>query len=244
VFPEEDKHSISVDQIRAIGEVLALKAYAGGAKVVIIEPADAMTVQAANSLLKTLEEPAADTFLLLVSHRPERLPATVRSRCQQLAVAPPASGELAAWLGNPEPAELNDLALLAAGAPVAMAELAATDNWNIVKELDDDLLSVCQDKADPQTVAEAWIKRGLERVLVWLSGRIADAIRARAGARGTNPVTDTRTATLHNAWRNLTLAKLIDQHGRAERLLNQLGSGLNLELALRVVLIDFRTHRG
>lgn len=245
VFPEEDKHTISVEQIRGVGEVLALKAYAGAAKVVIVEPADAMTVQAANSLLKTLEEPPSDTFLLLVSHRPERLASTIRSRCQQVHVAAPTAAELAAWFGARPAAELGDLALLTGGAPVAMAELAGQEKWNIVNKLDDDLLSVSQDKADLQAVAASWIKTGPERVLPWLCARLANAIRARAGAGGsTTPVTDTRAATLHNAWRNLTLARLIDQHGRVERLLNQTGSGLNLELALQVLLIDFRTHRG
>lgn len=244
VFPEEDKHSISVDQIRAVGEVLALKAYAGAAKVVVVEPADAMTIAAANSLLKTLEEPPLGTYLLLVTHRPERLPATVRSRCQHIPVAAPEATALEAWLDGPAGEELQDLWLLAGGAPVTMAELASTDNWNIVKRLDSDLLSISQDKADPQAVAEGWIKTGAERVLVWLNGRIAGAVRARAMGDDTTPVTDARPTTLHNAWRNLTLAKLIDQHRRAETLQNQLGSGLNLELALRVLLIDFRTHRG
>src|SRR5690606_12400472 len=131
VFPEEDKHTISVEQIRAVGDEIALKAYAGAAKVVIVEPADAMTVAAANSLLKTLEEPPPGTFLLLVSHRPERLPSTIRSRCQQVHVAGPTADELAAWLGQRPAAELEALALLAGGAPVAMAELAGEDNWNI-----------------------------------------------------------------------------------------------------------------
>jgi len=242
VFPEEDKHTISIDQIRAVGEELGLKAYAGAAKVVIIEPADVMTTPAANSLLKMLEEPPSGTFLLLVTHRPDSLPSTIRSRCQQMPVAAPPSAELAAWLGSLPDVELEDLGLLAGGTPVSMAELAEVDNWNIVSKLDDELLAVSQDRADAQAVAAGWLKTEPERVLTWLCGRIAGAIRARAA--GTTPVTDKRAATLHNAWRNLTLATLIDQHGRVERLLGQLGSGLNYELALQALLIDFRTHRG
>src|SRR5690606_6908481 len=143
--------------------------------------------------------------------------------CQQVHVAGPTADELAAWLGQRPAAELEALALLAGGAPVAMAELAGEDNWNIVKQLDDDLLSISQDRAGPQAVAASWLKAQPGRVLTWLCGRIAGAVRARA-AGGTTPVTDTRAPTLHNAWRNLTLATLIDQHGRAERLLAPLGS--------------------
>jgi DNA polymerase-3 subunit delta' len=61
----------------------------GGAKLVIFEPADGMTTAAANALLKSLEEPSADTYLLLLADQPGRLPATIRSRCQRLDVARP-----------------------------------------------------------------------------------------------------------------------------------------------------------
>ena len=100
LFPEEDKRTISVDQIRFVAEVLALKAHRGTAKVVVIEPADGMTTGAANALLKTLEEPSGDTYLLLVSHQPERLPATIRSRCQRLSIARPRPADVIAWLGE------------------------------------------------------------------------------------------------------------------------------------------------
>ena len=87
LYPEEDKETISVDQVRDVIETFTLTAHRGGAKVAIVEPAEAMTTAAANALLKTLEEPTAGSYLLLVSHQPGRLPATVRSRCQHLAVA-------------------------------------------------------------------------------------------------------------------------------------------------------------
>ena len=81
-------------------ETLTLSSYGGTGKVVVIEPAEAMTTAASNALLKTLEEPTRDSYLLLVSHRPGMLPATVRSRCQQLAIPPPTAAELAKWSGQ------------------------------------------------------------------------------------------------------------------------------------------------
>ena len=58
-----------------------------------------MTTPAANALLKTLEEPSANSYLLLLSHRPGQLPATIRSRCQHLKLAPPPLDAVARWLG-------------------------------------------------------------------------------------------------------------------------------------------------
>src|SRR5690606_8266279 len=58
VFPEPDKRTIGIEQVRALSEALAMRAYRGASKVAVIEPAEAMTPAAANALLKTLEEPA------------------------------------------------------------------------------------------------------------------------------------------------------------------------------------------
>ncbi|NIQ44609.1 MAG: DNA polymerase III subunit delta', partial [Pseudomonas stutzeri] len=68
---------------------LQLTSYEGRGKVAVIEPANTMTTSAANSLLKTLEEPPGDTLLILVADRIGRLPPTVFSRCQRIDFAPP-----------------------------------------------------------------------------------------------------------------------------------------------------------
>src|SRR5690606_23192993 len=94
VFPEADKRTIGIEQIRELSQALAMKAFRGGAKAAVIEPAEAMTPAAANALLKTLEEPAEQTYLFLITHQPERLLPTIRSRCQGLAVAAPGPSEV------------------------------------------------------------------------------------------------------------------------------------------------------
>ena len=85
-LPEEDKQQISVDQIRAASERLTQTSYRHGYKIAVIEPAHQMTINAANSLLKTLEEPTPRSLLILLTSRPSALPPTVRSRCQKLTV--------------------------------------------------------------------------------------------------------------------------------------------------------------
>jgi DNA polymerase-3 subunit delta' len=94
----EDKKTIGIDQIRALVGELTLTSYAGKGKVAVIEPANDMTVNAANSLLKTLEEPSGDTLLILVADRVGKLPATIFSRCQRIDVAAPPESSALQWL--------------------------------------------------------------------------------------------------------------------------------------------------
>src|SRR5450631_1519978 len=75
--------AIGVDAIRDLTRFAQLSSHRGGAKVAVVVPADALNAAAANALLKTLEEPPPRTNLLLVSHRPGRLPATITSRCRR-----------------------------------------------------------------------------------------------------------------------------------------------------------------
>lgn len=95
-------------------------------KVALIHPAEAMNRNAANALLKTLEEPAGEVVLLLVSHDASRLSATIRSRCQALHLRPPSKSEALEWLQSTEKANRDDAALAlqaAAGSPLQAATL-------------------------------------------------------------------------------------------------------------------------
>jgi DNA polymerase-3 subunit delta' len=82
VVPEEDKQQISIDQVRAATERLTKTSYRQGYKVAIVDPAHLMTPSAANSVLKTLEEPSPRSLLILITSQASMLLPTVRSRCQ------------------------------------------------------------------------------------------------------------------------------------------------------------------
>ncbi|MGI9626083.1 MAG: AAA family ATPase, partial [Longimicrobiales bacterium] len=166
VFPEPNRRSLSVDQIRDTTDALTLTSLEGPAKVVVLEPADAMTTSAANALLKTLEEPTARTYLLLIAHQPGRLPATIRSRCQHLSIPRPAPTETLDWLsrGDTEVSEADwrQLLALADGAPFRAVAFHSSDYIRKNKELEDSFDLISQNKLDPQTVADQWLKDDLE----------------------------------------------------------------------------------
>lgn len=91
---------ISVDAVRAVKRFFHMSAADGGARVVIVDAADEMNVAAANALLKELEEPPANTVLLLVAHQPSRLLPTIRSRCRTLRLATLDAGDMAQALAQ------------------------------------------------------------------------------------------------------------------------------------------------
>lgn len=128
---------IPIDRVRAGGgtpedgpslqDFLTLAAYAGGARVAVIGRADRLTEQAANCILKTLEEPPARTHILLCAAHPERMPATILSRCRQLALAGVPRATLAAWLERTHSVEASraaTAAALSAGRPGRALDLA------------------------------------------------------------------------------------------------------------------------
>ena len=89
-----------IDQVRNLISALQLTTTISTRKVALLHPAEAMNRNAANALLKTLEEPPGDTVLILVSHDPGRLPVTIRSRCQSLQIRLPDQKTLIGWLSE------------------------------------------------------------------------------------------------------------------------------------------------
>ncbi len=101
--PYQTKRNITVDQIRRMQARLITRPTLGSRRAVIIDPADDLEKGSVNALLKSLEEPPVGTFFLLVTHRPGRLLATVRSRCRMLRFAPVAAREIDTILQKQSP---------------------------------------------------------------------------------------------------------------------------------------------
>lgn len=178
---EDDKgklrRQIVVDQIRELSAKLALTSRQGGWKVALIHPADAMNVNAANSLLKTLEEPAARSLLLLVTHRPAALSATIRSRCQQLAIARPDTAVATAWLQE-QGARQPETALAFSGrAPLRAQELMRDGFLEQRREILQRVAAVRMRGASAVTVAAELEKIDLSAVIEFLDAVTEDLVR-------------------------------------------------------------------
>jgi DNA polymerase-3 subunit delta' len=101
--PYQVRRNITIDQIRQVQSRLNTRPTLGSRRAVIVDPVDDLEKGAANALLKSLEEPPAGTFFLLVAHRPGQLPATVRSRCRLLRFPPVSADQLSAWTARNAP---------------------------------------------------------------------------------------------------------------------------------------------
>ena len=116
---------IKVAQVRALGDFLYVGSHRGARRIALIHPAESMNPNAANALLKGLEEPPASAMFLLVTHAPARLLPTVRSRCVQVAVSIPESRSAADWLKSKGVADPWPWLAFAGGAPLLAYELAS-----------------------------------------------------------------------------------------------------------------------
>ena len=171
----EDKQGIAIDQIRALVADLSLTSYEGGGKTAVLEPADLMNAAAANSLLKTLEEPQGDALLLLVVDRMGRLPATIVSRCQRIDFRPPDAAAAGAWLRQHEDRDWGPALEAAAGAPIAALEMDTAIERNAA--LLRDLNEVGGRHTSPVEVAMRWAKEDPFEVLEWLARTVGAAAR-------------------------------------------------------------------
>lgn len=115
---------IKVGQVRDVADFMALSTHRAGFRVLILRPAEALQPAAANALLKTLEEPPPATAILLVSDRPSRLLATIRSRCQVIALGMPPPEAALAWLLAEGVDGAEDALALAGGSPLLARDLA------------------------------------------------------------------------------------------------------------------------
>ena len=129
--PDDKSRVIKIEQIRQLVEFSNRTAGFGQRKLVVLAPAESMNTNAANALLKSLEEPAADTYLILVCHRLQGLPATIRSRCQMLRLALPAREQSLEWLDQTtgERSRSSMLLDLAQGRPMLAEQLHGTDGF-------------------------------------------------------------------------------------------------------------------
>ena len=125
VGPPGNSRSIGIDQIREVIRFTAQTSALGQYKVLVVHPADSMTLPAANAFLKCLEEPAADTLILLITRSPFRVPATIRSRCQRVQLPSPDQESAAAWLAalNGDPALAHRALAAADGMPMLAYDL-------------------------------------------------------------------------------------------------------------------------
>lgn len=169
---------IKIEDVRGLQDFVFLTAHQRHGKTIVFYPAETLNANAANALLKNLEEPPAGTRFMLVTHRPSELPATIHSRCQKVMLPTPQTDVAERWLreqGMTEPA----LSLAQCGnAPLLALALNDVDYWSQRKSLLNGLTS-----RDGEMLALAEKLRDLSpgRLLGWLQRWTYDLLSVRSG---------------------------------------------------------------
>lgn len=186
VQPIEDSKEIRVDQVRELIAELALSSHGGGRKIAILAPADRLNRNAANSLLKTLEEPTRDTLLILVVAELGRLPATILSRCTRIVVPAPTRDAALAWLAAHGPAGIDWRAVLAAlgQRPLAALEADPAAVGALAEDTRRALEAAFAGELDPVATADRWSRDGYGTRLDCIENWVTDRLRSAAGAPG------------------------------------------------------------
>ncbi len=177
--PEGNSRVIKIDQIRKIVDFANRTAGFGLRKVVVISPAESMNTNAANALLKVLEEPPANTYLVLVCHRLHGLPATIRSRCQLLRPALPTAQQSLEWLDRVcgEREQSQQLLDLAGGRPLLAARLYGDESAERLQLVRQALQGVFAGRVGVTALAAALANEELDRALAQLVEGIQSLLR-------------------------------------------------------------------
>ena len=165
VLKREDAAQIKVDQVRACVEFVAKTSHFDHFKVVLVEEAERMNVNAANALLKSLEEPQGLTIFVLVSSQVNRLLATIRSRCQSVHVKPPKESDSLAWLAEQSVDHAKRLLNLAGAAPLK-AKLWSESNFiDEFEQTCSDLCALINGMEGVLSVSKRWQSKSLIELL-------------------------------------------------------------------------------
>lgn len=225
--PPRLRTELVIEQIRGVSEEMALTPQFGGAKIAIIDPAEAINHAAGNALLKTLEEPVPGRYLWLVSSQPARLSATIRSRCQRLEFRLPPRPEALAWLSAKGHAtDAAGHALDAArGHPGLAHEWLEGGGLALRKAVADDLARLARGDGTAMDIAQAWV--GDDHAALRL-GHASDLALAEA-SRLTDPA------------RTRSLAAWFDKANRVRDLLR---TTVRADLAVAELLMGWRAASG
>jgi len=257
---EEDAQQIKVDQVRGLIESLSLKSYRGGYKVGVIEGAEALNVNGANAFLKTLEEPTADTVLIMIARPSHRLPATIASRCLRLTLTPPPAEVALAWLdahtraypkagsevvaAAPAAASAaaqswNAALSLAGGAPLLALELNSSEIVALDEDMRESLRQLAAGSVDVTLLADRWMKSNPGLRITWLENWITGRVRASLG--GGTSHQSAEPVRLPAALLKPKIRALFELLDAARELRRLASTGMNQQLALEALLLGGRT---
>lgn len=237
----EDKKEIIVDQIRELIDKLSLTTSISARKIALIEPAERLNKSAANALLKTLEEPPGETVLILVCNDASRLPITVRSRCQQIAVVKPSEDQALAWLkqaGNLSGAQAVLALRAAGGSPLNALEMVKNEQLERFTELQQLLAQLHNVPGGVSNASSRLADIESSQLWRWLSQSAAERLKSALNSSRPGRV-DQGSGPPQARSSSLDLAGLAQLQARADRHRRLTESPVRQDLLLQEWLLEW-----
>ena len=249
IEPEEDKKQISINQIRNLQEPLNEYAFLGANKVFVISPAETMTREAFDAVLKNLEEPSNNSFFLLVSHSYQSLSLTIKSRCAQISLNRPSEEEMKVWLEKQADSnsEINLAIQFSKGKPLVAAEMINSDikvlRTSFLKEISD-LIKTGNNLIE---ISEQWSKDQEQMMLKveWMSDLLMDCLRHKflSGQNLTYEDSDVISSYLADKIDSDEFFYLLDKTNTFWSLFNS-GTNLRTDYQLQALFVDWTERVG
>ena len=245
-----DGNQFKIDQVRAIQEALIYKPLTGSRKILILTDADTMNPQAANCFLKTLEEPPDHSLLILVTSRPNRLPATLLSRCQQVRFDPPAMDTISRFLIRHRNLPESEAKLLSALCLGQIGDALTADLDALIAERDqvisllspkslqdlDQLFTTAQSQAADQDI---WL-----RTLNWIQIWLRDSVLMKVANHPDLIINLDRLEQLSSFSNHYSVTSLLKVFSLLDSIQRSLHRNLNRTMVLESLLLELRLHGG
>lgn len=235
---EDDKKVITINQIRSLIIDSYLKPQFENYRVIVIQPADAMNISAANAFLKSLEEPQERTVFILLTDKPYKLTATIRSRCQKIVASPPDVQSLDTWL------YANNLAIDAAShinlVKSSILTLKHLEDSNVLKqrlECFNDWVALAVEQANPAVVAAKWAAYPEIELLDWMLSWVVDIIKGEYKVKTEITYNQDFIMSLQKISQQTRQAGLYKLYDQVLRCRQQLSTQLNFQMMLEDILI-------
>lgn len=232
----EPRKEILIAQVRRLSDKLVLTPQIAAGQVALIHPAESMNRSAFNALLKTLEEPPAGRHLILIADQPQRLPATIRSRCQWLRVDLPPRAESLAWLANQgwDERSAGEALDAAQGNPGLALDYLSDNGLTLRRAVAKDLAALAEKRESPSAIASAWSDDQPARRLRFSGELLRDHLAHRSGAARPDTLTQ---AGLRSSADALVLAAWFDA---STRTLNGLDGPMRNDLQIAELLMQWQ----
>ncbi len=243
VEPEKDNGIIGIDQIRQLREFFLLKSQVSRVQVAIVSPADKLNNFAANSLLKTLEEPTHNSYLFLVSHTPYRLLPTIRSRCQIVRFNTPNRQLASDWLVSQNLAladgDLQQLLALSGGAPLTAKKYAQDKSLDKYREFVRDLVKLKENQIDPVSMVHNYLTIDPRLIINWLSRLVINMVRLKLRLPSVDISNDDNSLYDGHTMAKIDETALFEYLDKLTEYTRLLESQVNVQLSLEDVIIEW-----